>query len=332
LARNEPIPRTLLSQATFHKRNDALPAPYECPLHLDNGEILPYDLNQILMIHQRRATTRTTSVPIPPGIDPETILKERENRFKSLRKMLIVYLELIYTNLFRIQNRIANRIAELIQVPMNINANLRMAAEIELRSLRLLNLQTQVRAEVLGYIKRETTLETALNPYAYRRTKRHTLREARVTEKLEKQQKLEQDKRKRQRHSELLQAIIQAGKDFKEFHKNSQIKVGKVKKAVLTYHANTEKERKKDEIRKEKMRMQRLIEEDDVGYRQLLDDKKDKRLVFLLQQTDEYVESLTGLVKQHQVTEKKRKKQERIEAKKAWKQQAGLNYSDDFIN
>lgn len=196
---------------------------------------------------------------------------------------------------FRIQNRIAIRIRELADVPLNINSNLRMAAEIELRALRLLNLQTQVRNEVVGYLKRESTLETALNPYAYRRTKRHTLREARVTEKLEKQQKLEQDKRKRQKHNELLQQIIQAGRDFKEFHRNIQLKIGKVKKAVLTYHANSEKKRKKDEFRNEKMRMMKLMEEDDVGYRQLLDEKKDKRLVFLLQQTDEYVESLTGV-------------------------------------
>lgn len=58
---------------------------------------------------------------------------------------------------------------------------------------------------MLSYLKRDTTLETALNPYAYRRTKRHTLREARITEKLERQQKIEQDRRRRLKHSELLQ-------------------------------------------------------------------------------------------------------------------------------
>lgn len=55
--------------------------------------------------------------------------------------------------------------------------------------------------------------------------------------------------------------------------------------------------------------------------RQLLDEKKDKRLVFLLQQTDEYVESLTGLVKQHQATEKRRKRNERREQKEKEKMQ-----------
>ena len=49
-------------------------------------------------------------------------------------------------------------------------------------------------------MRKDTTLETALNAKAYKRSKRQTLREARVTEKLEKQQKLEQEKKKRQKH------------------------------------------------------------------------------------------------------------------------------------
>ncbi len=44
-------------------------------------------------------------------------------------------------------------------------------------------------------MRRDTTLETALNPRAYRRTKKQSLREARVTEKLEKQQKMEQERK-----------------------------------------------------------------------------------------------------------------------------------------
>lgn len=103
----------------------------------------------------------------------------------------------------------------LENLPANISEHLRIRAEIELRALRLLNFQNYVRGEVLGHLKRDTTLETALNPYAYRRTKRHNLREARVMEDLEKQQKMEQEKRRRQKHAELLQAIVLASKDFK---------------------------------------------------------------------------------------------------------------------
>lgn len=52
------------------------------------------------------------------------------------------------------------------------------------------------------------------------------MREARVTEKLEKQQKVEQERRRRQKHNDLLQAILQHGKEFKEYHRNNQVIFG----------------------------------------------------------------------------------------------------------
>lgn len=44
-------------------------------------------------------------------------------------------------------------------------------------------------------------------------------------------------------------------------------------------------------------------------FRKLIDQKKDKRLAFLLSQTDEYISNLTEMVKQHKA-EQKRKQQE----------------------
>ncbi|CAD5212428.1 unnamed protein product [Bursaphelenchus okinawaensis] len=296
LARNEPVPPGVMSQALC----TPLPGPYEQEKELENGEKLPYDLMKVLQIHNQRAQHRVTQITQPIGIDPDALAKERENR---------------------INNRILLRMKALEDIPVNISENLRIKAEIEIRSLRLLNLQAHVRNEVLGYLKRDTTLETALNPLAYRRTKKLNLREARVMERLEKQQKLEQEKKRRQRHHDLLQAIVTASRDFKEFHRNCQLRHQKVKKAVVTYHANSERERKKDELRNEKMRMMKLMQEDDAGYRALLDEKKDQRLVYLLQQTDEFVESLTGLVRKHQQVEKKKKREERKTAQKALDQQ-----------
>lgn len=57
-------------------------------------------------------------------------------------------------------------------------------------------------------MRRDTTLETALNSKAYRRSKRQTLREARMTEKLEKQQKLEQEKKRRQKHQVICTSVV----------------------------------------------------------------------------------------------------------------------------
>ena len=58
----------------------------------------------------------------------------------------------------------------------------------------------QLRGEVVSCMRRDTTLETALNFKAYKRGKRQTLREARSTEILEKKQKLEQERKRRQKH------------------------------------------------------------------------------------------------------------------------------------
>lgn len=81
LARNEPISKPLMNQVYGRKVDDPLPMAFEYPVDLGNGEKLPYDLIKVLSIHQHRTATKVTSLPVPPGIDPHVILKERENRY-----------------------------------------------------------------------------------------------------------------------------------------------------------------------------------------------------------------------------------------------------------
>lgn len=231
---------------------------------------------------------KVTLVSKPPGLDPITMLEERENRLAS---------------------RVAHRIDELSSLPVNMADDIRVKAQIELRALRLLNFQRQLRAEVVACTRRDTTLETAINVKDYKRTKRQSLREARATEKLEKQQRLEAEKKRRQKHADYLAAIIAHGRDMNTFHKNNVQKIQKLNKAVLVWHANHEREQKKEQERIEKERLRRLMAEDEEGYRKLIDQKKDKRLAFLLSQTDEYVNQLSDMVKQHKKETKKRQKE-----------------------
>lgn len=144
--------------------------------------------------------------------------------------------------------------------------------------------------------------------------KNYSLLQARATEKLEKQQRLEAERKRRQKHQDYLNAVLTHGRDLINFHKNNQLKIQKLNKAILTYHANAEREQKKEQERREKERMRRLMAEDEDGYRKLIDQKKDKRLAFLLSQTDEYINQLTDMVKQH-------KKETRLKQKELKKQQ-----------
>lgn len=66
--------------------------------------------------------------------------------------------------------------------------------------VRIVSSFLKLRQEVVVCMRRDTALETALNAKAYKRSKRQSLREARITEKLEKQQKIEQERKRRQKH------------------------------------------------------------------------------------------------------------------------------------
>ncbi|XP_040573300.1 ATP-dependent helicase brm isoform X2 [Lepeophtheirus salmonis] len=249
-------------------------------------------------------SSRITSVPKPSGIDPVSLLNERENRLAA---------------------KVASRIDELSNLPGTIEDDTRMKAEIELRALRLLNFQRKLRAEFVACTNRDSTLETAINFKAYKRTKRQGLREARATEKLEKQLRLEAERKRRQRHQEYLNAVLAHAREFQNFHKNNQTKVQKLNKSILVWHLNAEREQKKEAERLEKERLRALMAEDEDAYRKLIDQKKDKRLAFLLSQTDEYINQLTDMVKQHKKDQKKLKR----EAKKKQKQEEMLGILDD---
>ncbi|XP_041642728.1 probable global transcription activator SNF2L2 [Cheilinus undulatus] len=277
------------------------PAPPQAsavpPAPMPGSSVTPQPPGQqvspMLQIQQKQ--NRFTPIQKPQGLDPVGILQERE---------------------YRLQARIAHRIQELESLPGSLPPDLRTKATVELKALRLLNFQRQLRQDVVACMRRDTTLETALNSKAYRRSKRQTLREARMTEKLEKQQKLEQEKKRRQKHQEYLNSILQHAKDFKEYHRSVSGKIQKLTRAIAAWHTNTEREQKKETERIEKERMRRLMAEDEEGYRKLIDQKKDKRLAYLLQQTDEYVANLTALVYEHKAAQAAKEKKRRKKKKK----------------
>lgn len=303
LARNQPLPPQV-SMAVHGRKPDGTPLanrPSQMPGGPQQGRGGPGGVGMQQAGSQGGKPNRVTPVAKPCGIDPIQLLEERENRLAS---------------------RVAHRIDELSNLPVNMASDIRTKAEIELRALRLLNFQRQLRAEVVACTRRDTTLETAINVKAYKRTKRQGLREARATEKLEKQQRLEAERRRRQKHQEYLNAVLAHGRDMMAFHKNNQAKIQKLNRAVLAWHANHEREQKKEQERIEKERLRRLMAEDEEGYRKLIDQKKDKRLAFLLSQTDEYVNQLSDMVKQHKKETKK--KQKEIRKKQKQEEMAGM--------
>ncbi|NXW12079.1 SMCA2 protein, partial [Fregetta grallaria] len=143
-------------------------------------------------------------------------------------------------------------------------------------------------------MRRDTTLETALNSKAYKRSKRQTLREARMTEKLEKQQKIEQERKRRQKH-QLWGPQHKKDMDLLERVQRRATKMIRELKHLPCEVLSSQAERV-GVVQPGEEKASRRPAEDEEGYRKLIDQKKDRRLAYLLQQTDEYVANLTNLV------------------------------------
>ncbi|XP_047104196.1 ATP-dependent helicase brm-like [Schistocerca piceifrons] len=261
---------------------------------------------------QPQIQNRITPVSRPSKLPPELLTAERERRLNA---------------------RIALRLQELTSLPASMPEDLRIKAEIELRALRLLNFQRSLRAEVIACMQKDTMLDTA--SLAKKRPKKFSLREARATEKLEKQQRLEAERKRRQKHQEFLNAVLQHGKDVKEYFRNNYARIQRLNRAVMTHHANAEREQKKELERRARERWRRLMAEDEEGYRKLIDQKKDKRLSLLLQQTDEYIANLKDMVKQHKAEQYRKRREEEMEQKKKrkkWKRVVEPEMIDSLLD
>ncbi|GAC97069.1 ATP dependent chromatin remodeling factor [Pseudozyma hubeiensis SY62] len=242
---------------------------------------------------------------MPTGLEPRLLLEERD-RF--------------------VQARIRQRIRELESFPADMSQNPTMAslkgkenthdltsqlhgghlqadnaklkALIELKSLHLLEKQKQLREQVVQSLNLATTL--GLDRVAFRRVKKQTLRDARMTEQLERKQRVEREKRARQKHIDYLSTICNHGRDLVAAHTRASDQARRFGRAMLKFHADSEREEQKRVERIAKERLNALKADDEEAYLKLIDTAKDTRITHLLRQTDGYLDSLAQAVQAQQ--------------------------------
>lgn len=241
---------------------------------------------------------------MPAGIDAYLLLQERD-RF--------------------IDVRIQQRIRELQDLPSTISqkpskdnvlqekqneeefsldksasmGNAKIRALIELKSLQLLNKQRALRESVTKQMAQATTL--ALDRTGFRRYKKQTLRDARITEQLERKQRVDRERRARQNHVDYLTSICNHGRDMLAAHKHHQVNsTQRMGKLVMRLHAEVEREEQKRIERIAKERLNALKADDEEAYLKLIDTAKDTRITHLIRQTDAYLEGLAQAVQAQQ--------------------------------
>eukprot|EP00048_Salpingoeca_helianthica_P008050 m.117968 g.117968 ORF g.117968 m.117968 type:complete len:1260 (-) comp14500_c0_seq9:75-3854(-) len=152
----------------------------------------------------------------------------------------------------------------------------RSAVTLELKALKLLQLQYRVRQSM---IQLGVVTPTPMQP------------RARLTA---------EEKRERVRRAEFLAAFLNHAKDFKEFHRAVRTKIGKIARSINGVQLAELREQQKEEERKQRERMAALRTSDETTYRRLVEEEKNERLGFLLRKTDEYVSNMRATVEQHQ--------------------------------
>ncbi|GAC72587.1 chromatin remodeling complex SWI/SNF, component SWI2 [Moesziomyces antarcticus T-34] len=286
------------------------------PKHDPSSSIYPYNayvhpfsyISKPLLEDEEYTATKQQRLLIPSlmpaGLEPRLLLEERD-RF--------------------VQARIRQRIRELESFPADMSQNPTMAslkgkenahdlhsqlngslqgdnaklkALIELKSLHLLEKQKLLREQVVQSLNLATTL--GLDRVAFRRVKKQTLRDARMTEQLERKQRVEREKRARQKHIDYLSTICNHGRDLVSAHTKANDQARRFGRAMLKFHADTEKEEQKRVERIAKERLNALKADDEEAYLKLIDTAKDTRITHLLRQTDAYLDSLAQAVQAQQ--------------------------------
>lgn len=211
-----------------------------------------------------------------------------------------------------ISNRMRQRYVELKNLPgdlahwdssqdtLEADDTLKRKAIIEMKSLALYAKQRALREKIGRQMVHYDNLAMTTNRANYRRMKKQNVREARITEKLEKQQRDARENREKKKHTDFLRAIHSHRQEIADASSSHENKSRKLARLMFSQHFNIEKEEQKRIERTAKQRLQALKANDEEAYLKLLDQAKDTRITHLLKQTDGFLHQLASSVKAQQ--------------------------------
>ncbi|RMD41458.1 hypothetical protein DV735_g3639, partial [Chaetothyriales sp. CBS 134920] len=288
-------PAKTLDPATESRESiAAAEEPEMAKSHFDTY-ISPYDRFEKSITyadHSQRVKRPRIPSLMPLGIDPGQI---REDRVRT------------------IYNKVTARKNELAALPVNLASwdssgsdfatdqdVIKRKALIEYKKLCLLQKQRDLRREIQQDLFAYDNLAMTANRALHRRMKKQSLREAKITEKLEKQQRDARENKEKTRQSNHLQSIINHGDEIKRAAANQRSRQQKLGRLMLSQHQHMEREEQKRIERTAKQRLQALKANDEETYLKLLGQAKDSRISHLLKQTNGFLKQLAQSVKAQQ--------------------------------
>jgi ATP-dependent helicase STH1/SNF2 len=238
----------------------------------------------------------------PTGLDPMLLMEER-NRFVETRMAWRVKELEEMSSTAGLGQPGAAEVLNVTEVKEEDTKNLGIQSRIELLSLRLAGKQRLLREDLVRAMHGATQLPADRSQF--RRFRTHTLRDARATEHAERKQRIEREQRGKQRHLAYINSIIEHGQTIVATgdtnpRGSGTDKMRKLGRWVLRFHAETEREEQRRIERLAKERLKALKNDDEDAYLALLGEAKDSRIGHLLQQTDQFLETLAAAVVEQQ--------------------------------
>lgn len=248
---------------------------------------------------------------MPLGLDPHHIINERrrfvearvQQRIRELEAMPATIgdggLESIIDdeskeNVVKLDQDGSHKAINLQFVHPPTTAHGKLRAVIELKSLRVLEKQRALRAMVAERLTHGSLLP--LNRSDFRRVRKPLIRDTHTTENLERKQRVDRERRAKQKHVEQLSIICAHGREMLAVNRSAQDRIVRLGKSVLSFHTHAEREEQKRIERISKERLKALKADDEEAYMKLIDTAKDTRITHLIKQTDSYLDSLAQAV------------------------------------
>ena len=228
---------------------------------------------------------------IPLGLDVPKLLETRENI---------------------LHNRLSTRLAELSNMHANIaewkadgingveDGAIKRRLLIEYHKLKLYEKQKAMRRALSREMMNADNLAMTANRSLYRRKKKQSLPEARITEKLEQQQRSTRETKEKKKQTDFLASVVSQAEKLRTAAVNSHARYARLGRAVAVQHQFLEREEQKRVERTAKQRLQALKANDEETYLKLLGQAKDTRISHLLRQTDGFLQQLADSVKDQQ--------------------------------
>lgn len=250
-------------------------------------------LEQTLGLSEHAQRGKRLFIPglFPPGVDFDQLRADRE-------RVVFNRMSARYNELKNLPGNLAHW--DISKENLTVDDTLRRKALIEMKSIALYSKQRKLRELVGRQMMQYDNLATTTNRSQYRRLKKQSVREARITEKLEKQQRDARENREKKKHSDFLSAVFNHRHEILTSAQTQQNKMSKMGKLMYNHHFNIEKEEQKRIERNAKQRLQALKANDEEAYLKLLDQAKDTRITHLLKQTDGFLGQLASSVKAQQ--------------------------------